>query len=488
MSLVLQGTSANSTSPITRTVSALTNNAGVAEVTTTAPHLFGNGDTVETYLNLAGFYASTWTITVIDSTHFLLNGSTYSATATGTVVDLSLTPQIKVPTDGDSGSMQLSGMLSALQGILDRTEYLQSEIVAANASVFALDLPARNWWLTQSAAALSLLGSPAVVVWDASAVTGANAAPFSWLMFAYNSGGGGTVVPISSDGTGDYTSYTGFSLTAPPIDATVDLASGIVMVATNVGGTTLSFASTAGTNLDTFGGGTSTGSQAVSGLSDVRVAAIAGKFILAAGSSTATAATLFYLAAGSAPPLTSALTGLTVSKWILKSNGTTVLAIPSIGGASSVYSTTNGTSWTSSALPIGSLTPLDLAWSEALQLWLLSTNASQFYTSPDGVTWTSTGPSPTLTTGIAWAVAASGRGWAAAFIASGTSLVRIIYSDDAVRWYGTNTYLNPGGTFVRPALAHSRSQLCAYFPTATSTPAFPFRFSFEGDNPSSAIA
>ena len=129
MSDVLTGTPGNITTPLSATVSALTNNgSGAIRVATSAPHLFGPGDIVA--MN-AGPVQGQFAITVVDDTHFDLNGSTYASSYTGTVSDLSLTPQILVPTDGDTFSAQLSGLLSAFQGILDRTQYLQIEAYAA---------------------------------------------------------------------------------------------------------------------------------------------------------------------------------------------------------------------------------------------------------------------------------------------------------------------------------------------------------------------
>jgi len=123
MSLVITGDARNVTAPLSATVTALANNgSGAIRVTTSAPHLFGNADLVYMQASpaLGDFF-----ITVIDGTHFDLVGSTYASTGTGTATDLSLTPEIQVPTDGDTFSLQLSGMLSSLQALADRTQYLQ---------------------------------------------------------------------------------------------------------------------------------------------------------------------------------------------------------------------------------------------------------------------------------------------------------------------------------------------------------------------------
>ena len=129
MSDVLTGNAGNITTPIGATVSALTNNgSGAIRVQTAAPHLYGSGDLVQI---AAGPVQGEYAITVIDSTHYDLDGSTYTASYTGTSTDFSLTPQILVPTDGDTFSAQLSGLTSAFQGILDRTQFLQAEAFAA---------------------------------------------------------------------------------------------------------------------------------------------------------------------------------------------------------------------------------------------------------------------------------------------------------------------------------------------------------------------
>jgi hypothetical protein len=135
MSDILNGNAANITSPLARTVTALTSGAGgVVRVTTSVPHLFGPSDRV--YISTA-VITGYFTINIIDSTHVDLQGTTYSSTATGTITDYSLTPQILVPTDGDTFSMQISGMLSCLQGLMDRTQWLASQVANLQQASFA---------------------------------------------------------------------------------------------------------------------------------------------------------------------------------------------------------------------------------------------------------------------------------------------------------------------------------------------------------------
>jgi hypothetical protein len=131
MSLVLTGNAGNVTSLSATVVGIANSGLGLERVQTSAPHLFGDGDFVNLQVTIAAAAVYQYgNIAVIDSTHFDLLGSTYTATGTGTAYDLSLTPQIQVPTDGDTASLQLSGMLSALQALADRTQAVRYAITA----------------------------------------------------------------------------------------------------------------------------------------------------------------------------------------------------------------------------------------------------------------------------------------------------------------------------------------------------------------------
>ncbi len=126
MSLVITGDASHVTSLSATVVGIANNGSGAERVQTSAPHLFGNGDYVNLQVTISAVAVNQYgTIAVIDSTHFDLVGSTYTATGTGTAFDLSLTPQIQVPTDGDTASLQLSGVLSSLQALADRTQALR---------------------------------------------------------------------------------------------------------------------------------------------------------------------------------------------------------------------------------------------------------------------------------------------------------------------------------------------------------------------------
>lgn len=124
MSLVLSGNAAHVTTPLLATIIGMANNgSGLIRVQTSAAHHYATDDYVS--IITTGTVINTYfVITIIDATHFDLVGSAYTGTGTGTAKNFSLTPQIQVPTDGDTFSLQLSGMLSALQALADRTQAL----------------------------------------------------------------------------------------------------------------------------------------------------------------------------------------------------------------------------------------------------------------------------------------------------------------------------------------------------------------------------
>ncbi len=125
MSLVLTGDASHVSTPLTATIVGMASAAGLIRVQTSAPHHFGSGDYVH-IVTITTVIDTYYVIDVIDSTHFDLVGSTWTGTGTGTATDVSLTPQFQVPTDGDTASLQLSGMLSALQALADRTQALKT--------------------------------------------------------------------------------------------------------------------------------------------------------------------------------------------------------------------------------------------------------------------------------------------------------------------------------------------------------------------------
>lgn len=129
MSTILTGTPSNVTTPLSAAITSLANNgSGAIRVATSTPHLFGNGDALVQLSSFGGGLSSlngtVWVIAVIDPSHFDLVGSTFTSSGTGVATDYSITPSVQVPTDGDPFSAQLSGLLSAYQALLDRTQWL----------------------------------------------------------------------------------------------------------------------------------------------------------------------------------------------------------------------------------------------------------------------------------------------------------------------------------------------------------------------------
>lgn len=126
--IILTGNEANVTSPLSATVTNIALVGGNWRVTTSTAHHFGDRDTVRMIFTASAVnYDFSVQVAIVDATHFDLISppvGTYTG-GTGTAVDMALTPQIQVPTDGDTFSLQISGMLSAIQALCDRTQYLK---------------------------------------------------------------------------------------------------------------------------------------------------------------------------------------------------------------------------------------------------------------------------------------------------------------------------------------------------------------------------
>jgi hypothetical protein len=133
MAIVLSGNPSHITSPLVAQVTTIGNNgSGAIRVYTATPHQFGPGDSVRVY---AGSGADgVFVANIITSTQFDLAGSTYvgGSGEAGFAYDQSLTPPILFPTDGDTFSQQLSGALSGVQALCDRTQYLQQQQSASS--------------------------------------------------------------------------------------------------------------------------------------------------------------------------------------------------------------------------------------------------------------------------------------------------------------------------------------------------------------------
>ena len=100
------------------TVIESSTNAAPIVIQTFASHGFNNGDFVEVNNHLVNTNANgIWTVTVIDSTHFSLNGSGGNGVGvnTGFAKDYSLLPVLQVPGDGDLASA--ANLVAPIEGI-----------------------------------------------------------------------------------------------------------------------------------------------------------------------------------------------------------------------------------------------------------------------------------------------------------------------------------------------------------------------------------
>lgn len=133
MSQVITGNPANVSNALSRSITgAVSGTGGAIRLTTSVAHLFSTFDTV-TVASVGGTTEAngTWVITVIDSTHFELNGSTFvhAYTSGGTAVDTSLTPAMFVPDDGEAGNV--ASILASIDTLADRTQFNNQKASAA---------------------------------------------------------------------------------------------------------------------------------------------------------------------------------------------------------------------------------------------------------------------------------------------------------------------------------------------------------------------
>jgi len=130
MSTTYNGNPSNISNTLMATVSGAANNgSGLIRITTSAAHYFSTYDTV-VVASVGGVPAAdgTWTITVIDATHFDLIGSTFSGTYTsgGTAEDISLTPPAQLPSDGEAGTVE--SIEASIQNLFDRSQFIEAQI------------------------------------------------------------------------------------------------------------------------------------------------------------------------------------------------------------------------------------------------------------------------------------------------------------------------------------------------------------------------
>lgn len=107
-----------------KTVSGATNASPIV-ITTTTAHLFSTGNLVDVEGVLGNTAANgSWYVTVIDSTHFSLDGSTGSGAyvSGGVATNRSMTPAFNIPSDGDPRNA--ASVSVPLEALANRTQLL----------------------------------------------------------------------------------------------------------------------------------------------------------------------------------------------------------------------------------------------------------------------------------------------------------------------------------------------------------------------------
>lgn len=465
MSIVLTGDPSHLTTGLTATVIALSNSAGAARAQTSAPHLFGDGDTVAI---VAPPVVGQFTITVIDSTHFDLVGSTYTTTGTGTVTDLSLTPQIQVPTDGDTQSVQVSGLLSTVQALCDRDQFIWTELYATLGAISngqgSASPTLATTWTVQVEADPGVhdqgLGN-ASPEWD----------PINnqWLLPAV---AGSTDANI-------YCSYDGWDETWRTVDSPVGPLPGVptsAACAKDPDAVTfyLGVIVPAGVSVQkSAGAGWSTAyAVTAAGYTDVQIGYFGTYAIVATGNSASNGEVNFLASNDQFATHGTTNVGAHVGKvqqWLLRSNAVIFLAVPYSGNGGFatpfLYSSTDGHTFT--ALTLGFLSGtdtivgLDYGKDAFGPCWIMAVvggGNGRLYRSVDGLTWAL---QTTLTTlGLVQSIAAVGRVWVAVFSSSGTAPHTIAFSYDTITWYKASATLAEQSTL--PARVRSNGiQICA---------------------------
>lgn len=486
MSVVLAGTAAHITTPISATVSAMADNgSGAIRVTTAAPHLFGSTDSV----NMATTVLSAngpWSIVVIDASHFDLVGSAFSGTGTGTVTDNSLTPPVLCPTDGDPSSAQLSGMLSAYQSILDRTQYLQQQQLSTSVPLQrnAAAQVAQNWpqvaFGLVAPGAPTGTGSPQVIHWnDASPGNGPSAQ--SWVFTGGDGNGQRTAFSGGMDqivtSLGGVFVPGGTALNLPVATALANNSAGDLYMGHQANGSLRA----GGIYLCPVGGSWGTSSVVTFGFTtctDVQLARLgASNVIFAATSTTASSGQLGTISGGVA--VASVNLGQSL---ILKSNGTVAILTDRFVSNGTIYTTTSGTSWpsysASSQFGTG-VQVIDITWNGSLSLWfaLVTQGGSvRIFRSADAINW--------LPVSIIGGLGASFQrinafGVALVAIASAVPGVgRVCYSvDGGATWYQTGAIVTGSAGSTAPIIKSSPTQLAIAAQEVSSNAVQPARFS-----------
>lgn len=143
-------------------------------------------------------------------------------------------------------------------------------------------------------------------------------------------------------------------------------------------------------------------------VSSVEMAPIGSRVVVAVGGASGTALGVYSGGTAAAFAAVGSITATAGTKWSLKSNGTTLIVLPTFirPTTPTLWTTTDGVTFTSvnisSIIPVGAFAA-GLAWSSLQSLWYMAVQVSStvtaFYSSPDGNTWTnvSSSPGPNLT-------------------------------------------------------------------------------------------
>ena len=116
------GTLPAATSPAPVAIATASNATPIA-ITTSSPHGYTNGDTVEIVGNSASGANGLWVITKTGASSFTLNGSTASGAGTGGIcTDYSVNPLLTIPADGDV--MNASSVNVPIEGTANAIPYL----------------------------------------------------------------------------------------------------------------------------------------------------------------------------------------------------------------------------------------------------------------------------------------------------------------------------------------------------------------------------
>jgi hypothetical protein len=101
-----------------------TTNAAPVSVLTNVPHGYNTGDTVEIEGTSVSALNAVWQITVVDTTHYTLNGSTApgSTGSGGFSTDYELLPAFTIPANGDLADMGVLG--ATLEGLANPFPFL----------------------------------------------------------------------------------------------------------------------------------------------------------------------------------------------------------------------------------------------------------------------------------------------------------------------------------------------------------------------------